>query len=80
MAPPYLCRCGKPASTQSAVGVTSMKGIVFVEFLEMVESTFSAEMADDIIDACDLSSGGAYTSVGTYPHSEIVREGPAGDL
>jgi len=49
-----------------------MKGIVFVEFLEMVESTFSAEMADDIIDACDLSSDGAYTSVGTYPHSELV--------
>lgn len=49
-----------------------MKGLVFIEFLEMVEHQFSAEMVDDIIDAADLPSGGAYTSVGTYPHSEIL--------
>ncbi|MFB1486361.1 MULTISPECIES: heme NO-binding domain-containing protein [unclassified Thiocapsa] len=49
-----------------------MKGVVFVEFLEMVEAEFSPEMADDIIDACDLPSGGAYTSVGTYSHREMV--------
>ena len=45
-----------------------MKGIVFTEFLEMVEDKFSADMVDDIIDDCDLASGGAYTAVGTYPH------------
>jgi len=49
-----------------------MKGIVFTEFLEMVEDKFSADMVDDIIDDCDLASGGAYTAVGTYPHEEIV--------
>ena len=49
-----------------------MKGVVFVEFLEMVEAEFSPEMADDIIEECDLPSGGAYTSVGTYHHGEIV--------
>ena len=49
-----------------------MKGLVFTEFLEMVEQTFSADTVDDIIDAADLPSGGAYTAVGTYPHSEIV--------
>lgn len=49
-----------------------MKGLVFTEFLEMVEHTFSADMVDDIIDASNLASGGAYTSVGTYPHSEMV--------
>ncbi|SEA81708.1 Haem-NO-binding [Thiothrix caldifontis] len=49
-----------------------MKGLVFTEFLEMVEQTFSADMVDDIIDASDLPSGGAYTAVGTYPHSEMV--------
>ena len=27
-----------------------MKGIVFTEFLEMVEEKFSADMVDDIID------------------------------
>lgn len=49
-----------------------MKGIVFTVFLEMVEEKFSANMVDDIIDDANPSSGGAYTSVGTYPHSEIV--------
>ncbi len=50
-----------------------MKGVVFTEFLEMVESRFSADMVDDIIDDANLPGGGAYTSVGTYPHEEIVR-------
>jgi len=49
-----------------------MKGVVFTEFMEMVESTFSADMVDDIIDDADLPSGGAYTAVGTYDHSEMV--------
>lgn len=49
-----------------------MKGIVFTEFLEMVEDKFSEDMVDDIIDDADLESGGVYTAVGTYPHSEIV--------
>lgn len=49
-----------------------MKGLVFIEFLEMVEREFSAEMVDDIIDESDLASGGAYTSVGTYPHAEML--------
>ena len=49
-----------------------MKGIVFTEFLEMVEEKFSDDMVDDIIDDADLASGGVYTSVGTYPHSEMV--------
>lgn len=49
-----------------------MKGVVFTEFLGMVEQTFSADMVDDIIDDARLSSGGAYTAVGTYPHDEMV--------
>jgi len=49
-----------------------MKGIVFTEFLEMVEDLFSLNMVDDLIDDCDLPSGGAYTAVGTYSHEEIV--------
>ncbi len=49
-----------------------MKGLVFSEFLEFVEERFSPEMVDDIIDASELPSGGVYTSVGTYPHSELV--------
>lgn len=49
-----------------------MKGVVFTEFLEMVEDRFSADMADSIIDDARLPHGGAYTSVGTYPHGEMV--------
>jgi hypothetical protein len=50
-----------------------MKGVVFTEFLEMVENQFSPEVADRIIEASKLASGGAYTSVGTYDHSELVQ-------
>lgn len=49
-----------------------MKGLIFTEFLSLVESQWDADMVDDIIEACDLPSGGAYTAVGTYDHTEIV--------
>ncbi|MCB1734373.1 MAG: heme NO-binding domain-containing protein [Gammaproteobacteria bacterium] len=49
-----------------------MKGVVFTEFLEMVEEVFSPEIADRIITESSLESGGIYTAVGTYPHDEIV--------
>lgn len=50
-----------------------MKGVIFTEFLEMVEDKFSPEVADRIIDASNLASEGAYTSVGTYDHGELIR-------
>lgn len=50
-----------------------MKGIVFREFMQMVEDQFSLETADAIIEASKLASGGSYTSVGTYPHEEMVE-------
>lgn len=49
-----------------------MKGIVFTEFLGLVESKWGLDMVDELIDACDLPSGGSYTAVGTYDHKEIV--------
>lgn len=49
-----------------------MKGMIFTEFLEMVEEKFSMEMVDQILSESDLPSGGIYTSVGNYPHTEIV--------
>ena len=49
-----------------------MKGIVFTEFIEMVEQHYSPETAYRLLDECDLPSGGAYTSVGTYDHRELV--------
>jgi hypothetical protein len=49
-----------------------MKGMMFTELGEWVERRWSADVLDDIIDACDLPSGGAYTAVGTYDHTEMV--------
>lgn len=49
-----------------------MKGVVFTEFLEMVEARYSADMVDDVLDDTRPASGGAYTSVGTYDHHEMV--------
>lgn len=49
-----------------------MKGIIFTEFLEMVESKFGLEIVDDIIEQANLPSEGVYTSVGTYEFNEMV--------
>lgn len=57
-----------PAETERCI----LKGMVFTQFLDMVEERFSPEVADKIIIQADLPSGGAYTSVGTYDHAEIV--------
>ncbi len=50
-----------------------MKGIVFTEFLGMVEREFGIVVADNIVTKSELPSGGAYTSVGTYEHAEMVQ-------
>lgn len=50
-----------------------MKGVVFTEFMELVEDKFSFETADKIVEGSDLASGGAYTSLGTYDHEELLK-------
>ncbi|MBL85839.1 MAG: hypothetical protein CMO82_04185 [Winogradskyella sp.] len=50
-----------------------MKGIVFTEFLELVEEKFGLAMVDKIITQSTLESGGAYTAVGTYNFSEMLQ-------
>ena len=50
-----------------------MKGIIFTEFLEMVETTFGMKVVDQIIQSSKLPTGGVYSSVGTYSHEEIVQ-------
>ncbi|KPM31181.1 Heme NO-binding domain-containing protein [Croceitalea dokdonensis DOKDO 023] len=50
-----------------------MKGIVFTEFLEMVELNFGLEVVDTIIENSHLPSTGAYTAVGTYDFNEMVQ-------
>ncbi len=49
-----------------------MKGIVFTEFLEMVEQKFGMDMVNSLLEENNLSSGGVYSAVGTYHHGEMV--------
>jgi hypothetical protein len=49
-----------------------MKGIIFTEFIDLVAEKFGEEMVDRIIQESNLPSGGAYTAVGTYHHSEMT--------
>ena len=49
-----------------------MKGLVFTEFMELVESKFGEDMVDDLIDETNPASDGAYTAVGTYNHQELI--------
>lgn len=50
-----------------------MKGIVFTEFLELVEQKFGLEMVDKIITQSNLESKGVYTAIGTYEFSEMLQ-------
>lgn len=49
-----------------------MKGIVFCEFLEMVEAADGFDMVDRIVDESGVPNDGAYSAVGTYDHTELV--------
>ena len=49
-----------------------MKGVVFVELLEMAENALGEAAVDAALDACPLSSGGAFTRVGNYPCSDLI--------
>lgn len=49
-----------------------MKGVVFAEFVEMVERVYSPEVMDRVLLQVAPASGGAYTSVGTYPFDEMM--------
>jgi len=48
-----------------------MKGLIFTEFLTMVEKKFSMDLVDEIIEMSELPNQGAYTAVGTYSHHEM---------
>lgn len=50
-----------------------MKGIVFTEFLDLVEDKFGIEVVDEIIEESKLDSQGAYTAIGTYEFSEMLQ-------
>lgn len=50
-----------------------MKGIVFTEFIDLVELKFGLEMVDKIIQQSTLESNGIYTAVGTYRFHEMLQ-------
>ena len=50
-----------------------MKGIVFTEFLDLVELKYGLEMVDTIISSSNLESNAIYTSIGTYKFSEMLQ-------
>ncbi|WP_139959832.1 heme NO-binding domain-containing protein [Flavicella sediminum] len=50
-----------------------MKGIVFTEFLDLVEDKFGLEMVDKIINQSELETNGAYTAIGTYAFSDMLQ-------
>lgn len=48
-----------------------MKGVVFTEFLELVETGFGMQVADNVITkGCPFHAG--FTSVGTYDHQDLI--------
>jgi len=57
----------------TAPSETRMKGIIFTELLDFVERHAGSGALEDILERSGLSTGGAYTSVGNYPHGEAVR-------
>lgn len=50
-----------------------MKGVIFVELIKMAEQAFGEDTVDTVLDKADLDNGGAFTTVGNYPCSELVK-------
>lgn len=49
-----------------------MKGVIFTEFLDFIESQSSYDTVDAIIQKVSPPSAGAYTAVGNYDYSELA--------
>lgn len=50
-----------------------MKGIIFTNFMDLVEEKFGLEMVETLIEETQPPNEGAYTAVGTYDHTELVN-------
>lgn len=50
-----------------------MKGVIFTELVNFMEKVAGVVMTDEIILEADLPSGGAFTSVGSYPSSDALK-------
>ena len=49
-----------------------MKGVVIREFIDLVEARYGEDVVDRLLSHPGLSTGGAYTAVGTYDHTELL--------
>ena len=50
-----------------------MLGIVFTTLVEMLEEKVSPEFADEVLVEANLDNDGAFTAVGYYPFSEMLK-------
>lgn len=50
-----------------------MKGTIFVELVKMAENAFGEDVVDEVLSKADLENDGAFTAVGNYPCSELVK-------
>ncbi len=48
-----------------------MKGIIFTEFMELVEEKFGLDVLDQVLDLSN--DEGVYTAVGSYDHKDLVK-------
>ncbi|MCW1954324.1 MAG: heme NO-binding domain-containing protein [Roseobacter sp.] len=48
-----------------------MKGVIFVELLQMVQAHAGEALVDEVLDGLTLASGGAYNAVGYYSCDEF---------
>lgn len=50
-----------------------MKGVVFTEFIEMVENKYGFREANEMIESSHVQSRGVYSSIGSYDHHEMFK-------
>lgn len=50
-----------------------MKGIIFTELIDLVQEKFGYEVVDKMINAAQLDNDGAFTSIGTYDHRDLLK-------
>jgi hypothetical protein len=50
-----------------------VKGTIFVELISMAEDAFGEDVVDQVLDQADLENGGAFTAVGNYSCSELIK-------
>lgn len=48
-----------------------MKGIIFTEFITIVESKFGLDVSQQMLD--DANDSGVYTAVGSYDHRQLIK-------